>query len=185
MRAATAKSVCGLPDVFSTAKITVAKIVTRTGKPPFEGMPMTLETGGGGGQIFSKPLAVLIDERTASTAELVSNALQETGRAKIFGTNSCGCVLAFLDYKPLAGGGDMTLSEFGFITPKNRRLEGAGVLPDKSVPLKLKDLQNNLDKTLEQAEEFLISSLDAKIRYTLNSKFLTLSCLGDHGHYLK
>jgi carboxyl-terminal processing protease len=118
-------------------------------------MPMTLETGETGKRIFAKPLAVLIDERTASTAELISNALQETGRAKIFGTNSCGCVLAFLDYKPLAGGGDMTLSEFGFITPQNRRLEGTGITPDRIVPLTIKDLQTDRDASLEEAEKYL------------------------------
>ncbi len=140
---------------FFDEKITVARIVTRTGKPPIEGMPMTLETGETGGQVFSKPLAVLIDERTASTAELIANALQETGRAKIFGTNSCGCVLAFLDYKSLAGGGDLTLSEFGFITPNNKRLEGAGVLPDRFVLPKLEDIRNNRDAALETAENYL------------------------------
>lgn len=140
---------------FFDKKITVAKIITRTGKPPIEGMPMTLETGETGRQIFAKPLAVLIDERTASTAELIANALQETGRATIFGTNSCGCVLAFLDYKPLAGGGDMTLSEFGFITPNGNRLEGAGVLPDRIVLPKLEDIRNGRDAALETAEKIL------------------------------
>ena len=142
---------------FFDEKINVARIITRTGKPPFPGMPMTLEAGSKDGQIFSKPLAVLIDEKTASTAELIAGVFQESGRAKIFGTNSCGCVLAFLDYKPLRGGGDMTLSEFGFITAKGKTLEGKGILPDKIVPFKLKNLQNNFDETLKQAEEFLVN----------------------------
>lgn len=142
---------------FFDEKTTIAKIVTRTGKPPVEGMPMTLETENDGERTFTKPLVVLIDERTASTAELVTNALQETGRARVFGTNSCGCVLAFLDYKPLKYGGDLTLSEFGFLTPKNKCIEGEGIAPDKIIPLKIEDLKTNRDAALEEAEKFLIN----------------------------
>jgi carboxyl-terminal processing protease len=118
-------------------------------------MPMTLEAGSKDAQVFSRPLVILVNESTASTAELITNALQEQNRATVFGTNSCGCVLAFLDYKLLKGGGDLTLSEFGFITAKGKKLEGNGVMPDKIVPLTLKDIQNGRDAALEQSERFL------------------------------
>lgn len=147
---------------FLDEKTTVAKIVTRTGKPPFKGMPMTLETEKSIDNVFSKPLAVLIDERTASTAELITNALQETGRARIFGTNSCGCVLAFLDYKPLRYGGDLTLSEFGFLMPKNRRLEGTGVTPDQKISPRLNDFKNNRDAVIIEAEKFLLENIGSR-----------------------
>lgn len=144
---------------FFNDKITVAKIVTRSGKPPIPGMPMLLEAGIKDAQIFSRPLVILVNEATASTAELITNAFQEQKRAVVFGTNSCGCVLAFLDYKPLKGGGDLTLSEFGFITAKGKKLEGKGVLPDKIIPLNLRDIQTGRDTALEQAEQFLRNSL--------------------------
>jgi carboxyl-terminal processing protease len=140
---------------FFNEKLTVARIVTRTGKPPVPEMPMILEAGNKNAQIFSRPLAVLIDEATASTSELIANALQERKRAVVFGTTSCGCVLAFLDYKPLKGGGDLTLSEFGFVTAQGKKLEGAGVAPDKFVPLALRDVRTGRDAALEQAELFL------------------------------
>jgi carboxyl-terminal processing protease len=140
---------------FFDDKITVAEIVTRTGRPPVPEMPMTLEAGAKNAQIFSRPVVILVDEATASTAELVTNALQEQKRAVVFGTNSCGCVLAFLDYKPLKGGGDLSLSEFGFVTAKRKRLEGAGVVPDKIVPLNLKDVRAGRDAALEEAERYL------------------------------
>jgi carboxyl-terminal processing protease len=144
---------------FFNDQVTIAKIVTRTGKPPFPEMPMTLETGAKDAQIFSRPLVILVDEATASTAELITNAFQEQERAVVFGTNSCGCVLAFLDYKPLKGGGDLTLSEFGFITAKGKKLEGSGVSPDRIVSLNLKDIQTGRDAALEQAELFLRNSI--------------------------
>jgi carboxyl-terminal processing protease len=144
---------------FFNDKFTVAEILTRTGKPPFPEMPMKLEAGGKTAQLFSQPLVILIDEATASTSELIANALQEQKRAVVFGTNSCGCVLAFLDYKPLKGGGDLTLSEFGFVTAKGKKLEGAGVVPDRIVPLELRDVRTGRDAALEQAELFLRNSM--------------------------
>lgn len=144
---------------FFNDKITVAKIVTRNGKPPIPEMPMTLEAGVKNAQIFSRPLVILVNEATASTSELITNALQEQKRAVVFGTNSCGCVLAFLDYKSLKGGGDMTFSEFGFITAKGKKLEGSGITPDKFVLLNLKDIRAGRDAALEQAELFLRNSM--------------------------
>lgn len=141
---------------FFKDKIRVAEIVTRNGNPPLPGMPMTLEAGSKGKQIFLRPIAILIDEGTASTSELIANALQEQRRAKVFGTNSCGCVLAFLDYKPLKGGGELTLSEFGFVTPRGRKLEGEGVTPDKITSPTLEDIQNGRDAALEEAEKYLL-----------------------------
>jgi C-terminal processing protease CtpA/Prc len=59
----------------------------------------------------------------------------------LIGTNSGGCVLGFLDDQPLEGGGDLSLSEFGFITPKGKTPEGRGVTPDRVVPVRLTDLR--------------------------------------------
>lgn len=140
---------------FFADKITVAKIVTRNGQPPLPEIPMTLETGGTNAFVFARPLVVLTDEATGSTAELIANALQEQKRARIFGTNSCGCVLAFLDYKKIHGGGDLTVSEFGFSTATGRKLEGAGVKPDEIHAPTLADLRSGRDAALEQAEEYL------------------------------
>ncbi len=141
---------------FLNEQIAVARLVTRTGKPPIPEIPMTLETGKKDAQVYSKPIVILVNEQTASTSELITNALQEFGRAYVIGTeNTCGCVLAFLGYRKIKGGGDLSVSEFGFVTAKGKTLEGRGVSPDKIVPLKLKDLQTSQDATLMEAENYL------------------------------
>jgi len=61
--------------------------------------------------------------------------MQDLGRARIVGEPSCGCLLAYLGYANIPGGGELAYSEVGFVTPKGRRIEGAGVMPDKLVPL--------------------------------------------------
>ena len=149
--------------LFFDEKITIARLVTRSGKPPLPDIPMTLAAGAVGAQVFSRPVAILVNEGTASTSELIANAFQEQRRAVVFGTNSCGCVLAFLDYKPLKGGGDLTLSEFGFISARGRRLEGSGVTPDRLVPLKLKDIRTGRDRALEEAEDYLKKKFAANV----------------------
>jgi carboxyl-terminal processing protease len=140
---------------FLDKKQTVARIVTRTGKPPLPEIPMTLEAGETGGQIFAKPLVILTDERTASVSELIANFLQERKRAYVIGRPTCGCVLAFLGYRKIKGGGDLSVSEFGFVTSAGKTLEGRGVTPDRIISPTLKDLRKNRDAALDEAIKHL------------------------------
>ena len=147
---------------FFNEKVPIARIVTRTGKPPsalfgLVSLPREFQAGGKGGQLYSNPVVILVNEGTGSTAELIANAMQEQGRAYIVGTQSCGCVLGVLDDRELRGGGSLAVSELGFVTPKGRKLEGEGVMPDRSVPLTLRDFQSGHDLALQEAEEYLKS----------------------------
>ncbi|HEY0173235.1 MAG TPA: S41 family peptidase [Pyrinomonadaceae bacterium] len=147
---------------FFDEKVSVARVVTRTGKPPsalfgLVSLPKVFEAGGKGGRLYTHPVVVLVNEGTGSTAELIANGLQEQGRAYVVGTRSCGCVLGVLKHRELKGGGDLSVSEIGFVTPKGRRLEGEGVAPDKSVPVTLRDLRAGRDAALEEAEAYLKS----------------------------
>ncbi len=144
-----------IAEFFVERKITVAHLITRSGKPPLPEMPMTLQIGGKNKPLYSRPVVILIDEGTASTAELIANALQEHKRARVVGRQSCGCVLGFLDYKKLKNGGELSLSEFGFITANGRKLEGNGVTPDIIAEIKLNDLRRNYDAALAAAENLL------------------------------
>lgn len=130
----------------------IAKVITRTGKPVVPGMPSVLEAGGGRGVKFDGRLVILVDERTASVSELIATALQENGRATVVGTPTCGCVLAFLDFIPLPGGGDMTISEMDFKTANGTRIEGRGVVPDNPVEPTVADLLAGRDTVLEFAK---------------------------------
>lgn len=141
---------------FLNERILLARLLTRTGKPPLPDIPMEMHVGAKGKRLFSKPLIILTGEKTASVAELVTDALQSYHRAYIIGTQTCGCVLGFTGYREIKGGGELSLSEFGFVTAKGRRLEGAGVVPDKIISPTLEDLRRGRDAALEEAERFLI-----------------------------
>ena len=148
---------------FFNDKTSFARIITRTGKPPsaFFGLfkiPKEAQAGKKGGQLYSNPVVVLINEATGSTSELFASAMQEQNRAQIIGTQSCGCVLGVLNHKELKDGGDLAISEIGFVTSKGRTLEGAGVTPDRTVALTIADLQQGRDAALEEAESLLKNS---------------------------
>lgn len=145
---------------FFDEKVPVARLVTRTGRPPsalmgLVSLPRVFEAGERGGRLYSNPVVVLVNEGTGSTSELIANALRERGRAYVIGTRSCGCVLGVLKHRELKGGGELSVSEVAFVTPEGRRLEGEGVAPDKSVTVTLRDLQAGRDLALEEAEGYL------------------------------
>ena len=148
---------------FFDEKVPIARINTRTGKPPsalfgLVSLPKVFEAGEKGGQLYSNPVVILVNEGTGSTSELVAGGLQERGRARVIGTQSCGCVLGVLKHRELKGGGELAISEVSFITPKGRTLEGNGIVPDKAVALTLADLKRRHDAALEEAENYLKTS---------------------------
>jgi carboxyl-terminal processing protease len=83
-------------------------------------------TAKGGAIPTSIPMAVLVDRGTASSAEIVTGALQDRGRATVVGTHTYGKGV-FQEIQPLPNGGalDMTVGEY--FTPSGRNLGGGGV----------------------------------------------------------
>lgn len=84
-------------------------------------------------QRLGQPLAVLVDEASASGAELMAAVLQQRGRARVFGSTSCGCLLAVRQGQALPGGGRLVISEVDMLIDGQRRVEGVGVVPDQTV----------------------------------------------------
>ena len=103
-------------------------------------------------------MTILVDEVSASGSELFAGVMQEHGRAKVIGRESCGCLLVAQKLSKLYDGGQLSVSELDFKTPKGKRLEGDGVIPDRIVPLTRDDLLIGRDAALEAAIESLASS---------------------------
>lgn len=78
------------------------------------------------------PLVVLVDQNSASAAEIVTGALQDRGRAKVLGTATYGKGV-FQEVIPLAQGGAMDITVGQYFTPKGRNLGGAGVAKGEDV----------------------------------------------------
>ena len=101
------------------------------------------------------PLVVLTGESTSSAAEIMAAALQVKGRARVIGTETCGCVLAIRNRHALPDGGLLDVSEFDYRTANGVRLQGLGVTPDQLTPLTRSDLYSRRDPALEAAKRFL------------------------------
>jgi carboxyl-terminal processing protease len=97
------------------------------------------------------PLAILVGPTTASAAEVIAANLQERGQAILVGETTAGAVLQAGAYG-LKDGGTLNVAEKDVLTPKGRRLEGAGVRPDQTVRQTLSALRAKRDLVVEAAE---------------------------------
>lgn len=97
------------------------------------------------------PLIVLSSERTASAAEIFIAALKASKRARVVGTETCGCVLAIRTRHQLPDGGLLDISELDYQTAAGERLEKHGIKPDETVITQRNDLYSGRDRAMEMA----------------------------------
>lgn len=97
------------------------------------------------------PLIVLTSERTASAAEILIAALKTSNRARIIGTETCGCVLAIRTRHLLSDGGLLDISELDYQTAAGERLEKHGIKPDETVVVQRNDLYSGHDRAMKLA----------------------------------
>ena len=83
----------------------------------------------GGDKLSGKPLVVMINGRSASSAEIVAAALQDLGRAVVVGTNSYGKGTVQSVFR-LPNDGELTLTWSRFHAPSGYTLQDLGVLPN-------------------------------------------------------
>jgi len=105
----------------------VYRSVDRSGKEtphPVEGTAMAPDL----------PLVVLVDNQTASSAEILTGALQDAGRARVVGVKTYGTGTVVNTY-PLKDGGALTIGTERWLTPKGRAIWREGLVPDEVVEL--------------------------------------------------
>lgn len=155
-----------IANYFFGSRVLFARAATRSGKPlsAFGGLvsvPTEAYVGGAGKQIYGNPVVILINERTASAAESFTMGMKENNRATVIGSQSCGCVNIVNDFNTIKvkGGGELEISEMGYLSPKGHKLEGIGITPDRVVALTLSDLRARRDAGIEEAENFLKNTI--------------------------
>jgi carboxyl-terminal processing protease len=87
-----------------------------------------------GGQALSIPMVVLINQGTASAAEIVSGALQDAHRATIIGETTFGTGTVLNGF-PLSDGSQILLATEEWLTPNGRVIWHKGIAPDVAVSL--------------------------------------------------
>ncbi len=82
-----------------------------------------------GGAFADVPIVALVNEYSASSAELLAGALQDNGRAKIVGSQTFGkgSVQTIFD---LPNGAGLRLTTMRYYTPSGRSIQAEGIRPD-------------------------------------------------------
>jgi C-terminal processing protease CtpA/Prc len=114
-----------------------------------------------------RPVAVLVDDGTASTAEIVAGALQTYGRARLYGSVTAGKGVGQTSVA-LSDGGELRLVTFGWALPDGRSIDGWGLTPDVPVrgdaPVAAVDL---VDVLADPARDPVLAAALAALRRTL------------------
>lgn len=99
---------------------------------------------------FAGPVALIVDEMSASASECFAGGMQDLGRVRVFGRKSMGAALP-ASTKRLSNGDVLEYVVGDFLTSKGRSLEGAGVVPDEIQPLSIALLARGEDAPLAAA----------------------------------
>jgi len=101
------------------------------------------------------PLAVLINEGSASASEILAGALQDHERAIIVGKKSFGKGTVQEIFE-MPGGASVRITVAKWLTPNGRDLGQEGIDPDIEAERSIEDIENERDPQLDAAIEALM-----------------------------
>ncbi|MBX7118302.1 MAG: hypothetical protein K1X31_04800, partial [Gemmatimonadaceae bacterium] len=146
--------IAGFSGHFLDTVTSLGELRSRGSTIRFSSNPRTVRPSGARVPVYQGPIAILVDEFTASTSEFFASGMQALGRARVFGSRSSGQAL------PAAMGrlpsGDVLLHVIAdHEDAKGRRVEGVGITPDEPVALTYRDLQAGRDAPFDAARRWL------------------------------
>lgn len=142
-------------DILGEFLPTGAKAVTVESRE--QDRSQTLEVNGKG-RLMKIPIAVLINDGSASASEILAGALQDYERAKLIGVQSFGKGTV-QEVRDFADGSTLRLTIARWLTPKGRSINKTGLTPDQVVEITQADVDNKNDAQLEAAKKYLKSEL--------------------------
>lgn len=115
-------------------------------------------TTSGPARLNNLPVAVLINQASASAAEIVAGTLQDFGRAIVVGQKSYGKG-TIQDVIPFRDGSTLRITIAKWLTGKGQDINENGISPDFMVEISEEDVNNSFDSQLEKARELLTEKL--------------------------
>lgn len=116
-----------------------------------DGTKKSYQATSGGLATGNIPLIVLVNGYSASASEIVSGAIQDTGRGTLIGekTYGKGTVQLVIPLKNNQGAVHITVARW--LTPKGRQIDKIGLTPDVPATLTAADVKAGLDPQLDAA----------------------------------
>ncbi|MFH0803034.1 MAG: S41 family peptidase [bacterium] len=100
------------------------------------------------------PLAVLVNQYSASASEISAGAVQDGGYGRIIGTTTFGKARV-QNIFPLSDGSAIKITSATYVTPKGRDINKRGIDPDESIPMDLRLIGTKKDIQLARAISYL------------------------------
>ncbi len=108
---------------------------------------------------FLGPLAILVDGTSISTSEIFAADMQETGRARLFGSRTAGAALPSV-LKKLPNNYYLQMAIADYVTSRGNRIEKSGVTPDEVVALSTSKLRQGEDSVIDAARKWILRQSD-------------------------
>lgn len=151
----------GIAGHFLDSTRTIGTMVQRGATLKFVANPRRVDTRSRGVSPYAGPLAIVVDELSISTTEIFAGGMQALGRAHVFGVQTSGQALPSVPER-LPNGDILYHAIADFLNPRGKPLEGAGVLPDRVVPLTRQALLAGRDPALDAAIAWAVAAATAK-----------------------
>jgi carboxyl-terminal processing protease len=100
-------------------------------------------------------VAMLIDEGSGSTSEIMAQGLRDAGRVRLFGRTTAGAALPSLIIT-LPSGDMLQYAISDYISASGHRMEGVGVQPDERIPVDSALIRKYGDPVLHRARNWLV-----------------------------
>jgi carboxyl-terminal processing protease len=108
------------------------------------------------------PLVVLVNENSASAAEILAGALKENGRARVIGVPTFGTATVLRPFD-LPGGAQLRIGTSQWLTPQGEEVRGVGIQPDELVALPAGTAPLTPREAAELSAQALRASEDAQL----------------------
>ena len=108
---------------------------------------------------FLGPVAILVDGNSISTSEIFAADMQETGRARLFGSRTAGAALPSF-FKKLPNNYYLQMAIADYVTSHGNRIEQSGVTPDEVVALSPSKLRQGEDSVIDAARKWILRQYD-------------------------
>jgi carboxyl-terminal processing protease len=146
----------GIAGHFTPEARELGEMKTRDVTLQFKTNPRTVSSTGVAVTPYAGPVAILVDDSTASTSEIFAGGMQFLKRAKVFGARTAGAALPAITMT--LPNGDVFLHAIAdYRLPDGSALEATGVVPDNARPYTRADYAALGDPAMAEAVRWIAS----------------------------